>query len=397
MFIFEVLIYVFFAFYSSSLARKSENYIEQAELDGESTDVWDKYLKQFVAFFTIIAAIRCNVGSDNLSYALMFDRFPIDDSGKETLWWKFVALVQELGIHWVIAMGVCGFVQIYFITKTLKPYRWLLVFIPFVFLGGRYWMDSMNAVRQMTAACIFFWSSRFIYENKRVKYLVIVFVCSLIHQSSVLLFPLVLLPGNLSIEQQRWKLIAIFLVCFALGQTPAFQSVANAVGSLANLANYDSYATQMTSMLSSNYNKEALSFGPMMLTYLLIPIFIIWYGPELKERYADKVPYFSLWYNFAFFYACAYFLVCNIGHIFIRSIMYFSLFQMVMAAMLLHFLWTEYRTYGVRQLATIAFCIVIATNTAWDVTKASISGRYLETTTYKTIFFNRDKLDRLNL
>jgi hypothetical protein len=130
---------------------------------------------------------------------------------------------------------------------------------------------------------------------------------------------------------------------------------------------------------------------------MLIPIFIVWYGPELKQRYSEKVPYFPLWYNLAYFYACAYFLVCNISHLFIRPVMYFSLFQMVMAAMLLHYLWTEYKTYGVRQLATVLFCIIIATSTSWDVIKASTSGSNWDTTTYKTVFFNQDKLNALRL
>ena len=97
------------------------------------------------------------------------------------------------------------------------------------------------------------------------------------------------------------------------------------------------------------------SFGPMMLSYLLIPICIIWYGSELEEEYCEKIPYFNLWFNFAYLYACGYFLVCNIGHYFIRPVMYFSLFQMVIAAGLLRFLWCDYVNIGRRQIATLFF------------------------------------------
>ncbi len=47
MFIIDILIYVFFAFFSSSLAKKSENYIGENDL---SSDKWDKYLIWFVVF-----------------------------------------------------------------------------------------------------------------------------------------------------------------------------------------------------------------------------------------------------------------------------------------------------------------------------------------------------------
>lgn len=75
--------------------------------------------------------------------------------------------------------------------------------------------------------------------------------------------------------------------------------------------------------------------------------------------------------------------------------MYFSLFQMVMATILLYHLWTEYILYGKRQLITFIFCITIAVNTSWDVFKAS--GSQWETTTYKVFFLNKDQVNRLGL
>jgi uncharacterized membrane protein YqjE len=63
---------------------------------------------------------------------------------------------------------------------------------------------------------------------------------------------------------------------------------------------------------------------------------------------------------------------------------------MVIAALLLHYLWTEYRSYGARRFTTLFFCIVIAMNTVWNVTKASMSGYYFEAVTYKTLFFHQD-------
>jgi hypothetical protein len=335
------------------------------------------------------------VGVDNLSYANIFDHGKIVHDGKEELWKWFVGTMQSLHIHWVITMGICGFVQIYFITKSLKPYRWLLVFIPFLFFGGRYWFDCMNAMRQMMAASIFLWASRYIQDRKIIRYLVIIFICSMIHNSALILLPLILLP-SISIEKHRWKLIAIFIGCFIIGKTPQFQSLGGMVDTIATTINYDWYAKSMSTMLKTGYTGETLSYGPMMISYLLIPIFIIWYGPELKAQYEEYIPYFSLWYNLAYIYACLYFLVCNLG-LFIRPVMYFSLFQMVMGAILLHYLWTEYKAYGAKQIATLVFCAVVAVNTTWDVTKAATSGNYYETSTYKTIFFHQDLLDHFGL
>lgn len=384
--IIDIFIYVAFAFFASNLAKKSENYISENNL---SPTQWDKYLTYFVLFFTVIGGIRWNVGNDSVSYALIFSYKPIDFESNEKLWTWIVYLFQHFGVHWMFGLAFCAFVQIFFITKILQPYRRLLVFVPFVFFGGRYWPDCMNAVRQMIVGCGFLWASKFIYEKKPILYVGAILIGSLIHQSAIILLPFYFIPNKLDITEKRWLLITILLVCVAVGQVAHLAGLSGYVQTIAGATHYDHYGASMGEMLASGYSDEALSFGPMMLSYLLIPMFIIWFGTELKHKYEDRIPYFNLWFNLAFFYACSYFLVCNLGHIFIRPVMYFSLFQMVIAALLLHHLWTEYIKYGIRQIPTYAFCLIIATNTSWDVVKSS--GKVFEPTTYKVAFFHSDQ------
>lgn len=384
--IIDILIYVAFAFFASNLAKKSENYISENNL---SPTQWDKYLTYFVLFFTVIGGIRWNVGIDCISYAAIFSHLPIDFESNEKLWSYTVYLFQHFGVHWMFGLALCAFIQIFFITKILRPYRWLLIFIPFAFFGGRYWMDCMNAVRQMIVGCGFLWASRFIYDKKPLIYVCAILVSTQIHQSAIILLPFYLIPYNFDVTNKRWILITTLLCCVIIGQGAHLSGLSGYVQAIAGATDYDRYGANMAEMLASGYNEEALSFGPMMLSYLLIPLFIIWFGPELRQKYEDKIPYFNLWFNLAFFYACAYFLVCNLGHIFIRPVMYFSLFQMVIAALLLHYLWTEYIKYGIRQVPTYAFCFIIAINTCWDTYKAS--GQTLESSTYKISFFHKDQ------
>lgn len=388
MVIFDILIYVVFAFFASSLAKKSNEYIA---VSGESPLAWDKYLWRFILFFTIIGGIRWAVGSDCIAYARIFDHVEIGPSNKEILWKTIVRVIRALGLHWMFGLALYAFIQIFFVTDTLKPYRKLLIFLPFVFFGGRYWMDTMGAVRQMTVACGFLWASRFIFERKALYYAAFIIIGSMIHQSALLLTPFYFMPNKLQLEDKRWLLIFVLFACVIIGRTPAFSALAGYAQIIAGATNYDDKVDGITKLLTSGQTDEALAFGPMMLTYMLIPIFIIWYGPQLKDKYGVKIPYFSLWYNLAYVYACGYFLVCNISHYFIRPMMYFSLFQMVMATMVLDYLWTRFKEVGANQLACHFFCLVIFTNTAWDVYKASTSGRIIESTTYKVSFFHNDQ------
>lgn len=390
--ILDILIYVAFAFFASSLAKKSENYIEDNDI---APTHWDKYLTYFVLFFTFICGIRWNVGSDNISYTYIFAyrEYPVDY--KEPLWRLLVHSIRMLGLHWSFGLATCAFLQFYFITKTLQQYRWLLIFIPFVLFGGRYWMECVGAIRQMMVACGFLWAMKFIYERRLIPYLAFVFVGSLIHQSAVILIVCYFIPIKLDLTDKRWPLILILLGCVILGNVASFTGLANYVQLVAGSMEYDRYGEMMSEMLLSGYDDEALKIGPMMISYILIPIFIIWYGAELKEKYGEVIPYFDLWYNLAFFYACMYFLVCNLGHIFIRPIMYFSPVQMIMATMVLQYLWTEYRRYGIRQSAAIAFCCVIAINSVWNIYK--VSSRSFESVTYKVFIFHKDQLKWFNL
>jgi hypothetical protein len=152
------------------------------------------------------------------------------------------------------------------------------------------------------------------------------------------------------------------------------------------------YGLVLSDMLTKGYNEEVLNFGPMMLSYALIAALLIWYGPELSKKYSTSLPTFNIWFNLAYLYACLYFLVCNISHLFIRPVLYLSLFQMVMAALLLHYLWNEYKVYGRKRVMTLFFCCVLAANTVWDVYKAVDSGRKWEATSYKFYFMNMDEV-----
>lgn len=385
---FDILIYVAFAFITSLLAKLSEQNIR---LKHTSPRHWDKYLTWFVVFFSLVGGLRWNVGVDSIGYAQAFSEGYDGNTTKESkeiLWFWIVESIHTSGLHSSFGLAFCSFFQIYFITKSVQTNRYILVFIPFVLFGGRYWLDCMNAVRQMMVACLFLWSSKFIVEKKLINYLLSIGIGVLIHQSALLLIPFYFIPNKFQIEKKRYALIIILLMCLFIGQSPSFQSAFKFIELIANATNYEDYSDRMVNLLSDS--DEALSFGPMMLTYLLIPIFIIWYGPELNTRYSKKLPCFNLWYNLAYFYACGYFLVCNISHIFIRPLMYFSLFQMVLAALLMFHLCGRFkRGNALQQIVAIFFCITIAMNTTWDMIKAS--GKPEESTTYKSIIFNSDK------
>lgn len=389
-FIIELAIYLVFALILSYLAKESEN--EEEYQMGVTASVesgchsWNRYLSMYVAFFTIIAAVRWNVGSDSLSYSLIFENGYVRDSSTEYIFDWLVDVVHGASFSGAFGLGIMAFIQIFFITKALQKYKYILVVLPFVLFGGRYWQDLTGACRQMMVAAIFLWSLRFVVDRKPVWYFTTIFASYFIHHSALLLLPVYFIPINWRILNKRWLLSCLLIACCVIGLTPQFQGLANYVQSLSSLIGYDSYTERVTNMMLNSYTEEKLAFGPMMLSYLLIPLAIIWFGPYLEERFSESIPEFYLWYNIALIYSCLYFLFCNVSHLFIRPLLYLSLEQMVMAALLLRFLIDRYRVSVRWQMACLLFCAVVVLNTTWEIFKAA--GMPYEITTYKTVFFN---------
>lgn len=384
MFLINLFAYIAFACIMSNLA-KSANQLESSGVG------MNKYLKGYVAFFTIICAIRWNVGADAISYAYMFengDYRKLDDINGEILFYGLTKLSSLLGLPFVIGMGLCAFLQIYPITKALQEYKYVLVVLPFVLFGSRYFLDLNNGVRQMIVASMFIYASRFIVYKKAWHYAIFIGLGAMIHQSAYMLIPFYFIPNKVIIADKRKLMLLVFTICFIMGQSPAFQGAITYAEDLAKLFGYEGYTERVGLFLSQGKTDESLAFGPMMLSYLLTAYFTIWFGPYLKEHYEDKIPYFNLWYNLSFFYACAYFLVCNVSHIFIRPVQNFELFQMVIVSLLLYeFRYSEFRN----QLLYVSLLIVLWANISWDMTKSS--GLRNESSTYKVFFMHLDQVN----
>lgn len=381
--ILEILLYFAFAWIMYYLAKKSENF--NPECIG-----WDRYIICFMLFFSIICAFRWRVGGDCTSYALEFisGKHKGGNENSEVLWESMVQTFAQRHIHWSFGFGLVGFIQILMIVLAVRKYPQIFIMLPFVMFGGRYFQDMAGAVRQMTVACGFLWASKFIYQKKLLKYIAFVYVGTLIHGSAIILLPFYFIPKSLHFEKRRYILISILLICWIIGLSPAYQSLGTQIEKLSLLSGYENYSDLITNQLEAKDSDEALSFGPMMLTYLIIPIFVIWFGPKLREKYCQVIPYFDLWYNLAYFYACIYFLVCNLSHIFIRITLPFNVFQMVMASLLLYYLINEFRTTLSHKLIAFIYCFVIFMNSGWQIYKATdIHG---ESVTYK-VFFNYGK------
>lgn len=381
MFIFHILVYVAFACVMFSLGKRS------AEAYGDSDKI-DRYLWWYIAIFTIICALRRDTGIDTVAYVSIFKNgFYLNQLDAVNGEWGFYYLSNFLvknGLHSAVGLGVCGFVMIFFTVKGLLPHKCLLTYFPIVLFGGSLFLGECNAVRQMMAACIFFYSIKFIVDRKPLYYCLLILAASLFHHSAIGLIVCYFVPYRLDISKNRAILLAIYLACFVFGATPNFQGLMLSLESFTTSIGYDRYTDTVSEILNAGYTKEARAFGPMQMSYFISGLAVIWFGQDIIKRYGGSIPTLSLWYILAVVYGCLYFLVCNVSHLMLRPIMYFQIFQTVMLSLIIYDLFRQ----GIENMAKMQMArllvLIIWVNVIWDIIK-NYSATY-EYVIYKLFF-----------
>ena len=381
MFIFEVAIYLFFAYVMYLLARKS--YTHYCNL---KTDKPDCYLWMFWLFFALVAGIRWNVGADSLGYARIFAEGKVYPDKMEPLWDALVLGVHNLGMHYSIGLAITAFVQIYFMTKQSSRYRYVILFLPFVIFGSEvFFVSYCNGVRQMMAACIFVFASQYIVNKKIYLYAIWVFIAYQIHHSAILVAPMYLLayirPDKISFSDKRWLSVGIFLFCVAFGRVPTFQRIAEYFTIVTEYFgdSYEYVGREIERTLVEGDNDQ-MAFGPAMLSNLLLSLFPIYFGKELKKEFKDKIPYFDLWWLFTFIYSCGFFLFINVNFMVVRPFNYFLPFLGLISALLFYYFYSKRKT-----LLFALFFISIWTGITWQIIR--VMSAPVDVTTYK-VFWN---------
>lgn len=390
MFIIDALIYVFFAIVMTILAKKSNQLTPQRY--GNKIKL-NSYLIFYVIFFIVVCAIRYDVGVDSINYAKYFKygipENTLEDRSSEFLWVNFVNTVRYLNLHFTIGMGIIAFLQIYFLIKGIKKFNYLLVSIPIVLFAGKFYPSLMNGMRQMLVACAFIYILKWIVERKFWHYLIFLWIAHYVHNSALMLIPLYFIPVKFTLADKKKLCLIIFMICFILGQTPAFKGFASFIEGYVTFFGYDDYMSSITNKLNNKDEAETMAFGITMISYFLMSLFVIIFSKKLRQRYKDENPYFDLWYNYSFLYSCGFFLFCNISHIFLRPFAYFELFLMIMLALTINYCYEKRNKQLVKKIPNkyinYSLIIIIWIGLFWTLFRISSSNER-ESISYKTIF-----------
>ena len=318
---------------------------------------WQWEIILSILIFGIIAGARYNTGVDHLSYLKIYEdlkqgiedyRFKNDHFELGYVYiTRFFSLT--LNAHYFYYFAFLAMMQIGFVYYALKDKKYLLPIVGAAIMMGPFFLSWMNGIRQIICCCCFIFLVNYIVERKPIHYVVWVLICTLMHKSALLLLPfyfiyLVKLPENRVIN------LSILGICIFVGLTPTWLKLLGDVEIILSWIGYDERYGEGFNKYLTEKALRTLNVGPRAIIILFSTICSIWYYAKVKKYFKDD-KFFEYCFILFFIGACAYNLFVNTSHFFLRPIMYFDIFSLIVHSYTLLYL------YKSRQL--LMFCVFI--------------------------------------
>lgn len=280
--------------------------------------------------FALVSGLRYNTGVDYLSYLADYNLLAEGHHPHHDYEFGFMLMMRlfaENGIHYSFFFGFCGFLQLFFVYYALKNHKYLLPFIGLYVMLGPLFLTWMNGVRQCIVVCFFILLSTQIVKKNILLYAIGIICASYVHKSAWFLLPLYLIayvPVTWFNNTKRNMLI--LAICFLLGITPVWLEHMTSLQLLLEKVGYISYGLGLEELVSED-NLGTTAMGPGRIMLLLLDIILIMIYPRISKYYRDR--FIDQSFILYFMGTCAYNLFVNTSHLFLRPVIYLTVFIIV--------------------------------------------------------------------
>ena len=201
-------------------------------------------------------------------------------------------------------------------------------------LGG-YFFTWMNGIRQMIAACTYLFAVRFISKKRLFPFLLCAAFAYLWHHSSLIMLPFFLLGYSHFVWDKTWLNITIFVLCVIIGNTPTWVNGLEQISPMLAFLGYDYYVDMMDKVLDTS-NAKVFDIGPRFLMTFLSYLLVIIFYPKARKSFNS--PLLDIFFKLFFIGACIYYLFINLGVLFLRPVLYFTIYALPVTAYVLCYL-----------------------------------------------------------
>ncbi len=313
---------------------------------------WEILLSLLV--FSVIAGARYHTGYDHAMYLEQYLHLQeTGDFSRHNFEYGFEwisKLFAWCNIHYFFYFAFWALLQIGFLYFGLQNHKFLLCWVGLEIMLGPYFNSWMNSVRQSVVVCVFVALIPLIRDRKFLVYALIVVLCAFLHKSSLILLPVFLICflkiGEKSPSQ--WVFLGILAVFVVVGSFPFWTEYFTNYQWFIKLTGYSNYGNLDDPNVGGTM--RMISWGPLRISVLLSNVAIIWFYPRLKSFFRDDtlLPYYFV---LSFIGMCLNNLLMNTTHFILRPLDYFLIFNLIMTAYLLCYL---YRSRSIIMFSLVA-------------------------------------------
>lgn len=258
----------------------------------------------FFLFLAALSGFRYEVGTDFLGYQRYFDLIEAGLEAPAEPGFIFISkVILYLNLNVQVLFLTFSILTMIFLYKGIKYYsdnEYLYKPVLYVLLLLYTFFPSLNVVRQILAAVVLLYASRYIINRSMLKFVFWVLVASLFHSSSVVFVALYFIALK---NFRRFTMITLLIISLFLANAGIITSSLEYIHYNLNFLDVGGYIEKY---LESSYNAKEFNFGIVFsINFFVLIIFIL-----LKDRLITNERT-QLIFNFHYLYILSYILAID--------------------------------------------------------------------------------------
>lgn len=222
-----------------------------------------------LSLMILICGLRYKVGTDYTIYTRMFLYTELFDN-TEILFKALIVLIKHLFNENVyVYFFITSLITMILFYKAIKENAEKPGDSLFYLICLGYYALSFNTIRQMIAAAIMLYATKYLIDKKAVKYWIVTIIAGLFHTTALIMIPFYYF-ANMKFDKKMLKIIFIIMFIGVIAYQPLFKFVTT------NIDKYKSYAE------INHYTYSEAGYG----TYVIAIFHIILICLIIKKRNA---------------------------------------------------------------------------------------------------------------
>ena len=268
-----------------------------------------------LASLVLVSGLRSNIG-DTYFYKHTYEI--------NTFTWEFIQSQKDIGFGILqmllkrlsddpqVLIFTTALITNTLIVIVLYKYSRMLELSLYVYITGGLFLVSMNGIRQVLAAAIAFTALKYIINGNLKRYILVILIASLFHQSA-----LVLLPIYFLVQFKAWSKATVALLIFSVVIVIGFEQFSSLLFSAIEDTQYGDY---------ENFTEGGASV--LRVAVFGAPIFLAYIG---KDKLREIFPQSDYIVNLCLI-GLVFMIVSTQNWIFARFSIYFTLYQLILVS-----------------------------------------------------------------